>query len=227
VGIPLPPAAPDRTVDDSGLIVAEPRGLLLDMDRSLAPHVTPDDYCLKVARNFQALAELSGQILRAAGRVSEALKAGRKIMLCGNGGSAADCQHLAAELVGRYHKDRRPLPAIALTVDTSALTAISNDYSFTDVFSRQLQGIGCNGDVLIAISTSGSSANVLSAIEAARGLGIATIGLTGKAGGKMRSLCDQCLCVPSDETNHIQEMHIAIGHMICGLVESDVCPDRS
>jgi D-sedoheptulose 7-phosphate isomerase len=140
-------------------------------------------------------------------------------MFCGNGGSAADAQHLAAELIGRYKLDRAPLPALALTVDTSALTAIANDYSFDEIFARQVRGIGRANDVLIAISTSGTSSNVLRAIEAAREKGITTIGLTGQSGGRMRQLCDICVSVPSDQTNHIQEMHIAIGHMICGAVE--------
>jgi len=151
--------------------------------------------------------------------IIEALRSGNTIMFCGNGGSAADAQHLAAELIGRYKLDRAPLPALALTVDTSALTAIANDYSFDDIFARQVRGIGRANDVLIAISTSGTSPNVLRAIEAAREKGITTIGLTGQSGGRMRQLCDICVSVPSDQTNHIQEMHIAIGHMICGVVE--------
>jgi len=176
-------------------------------------------YCLTAAKNFEALAALEDVVQDAIGVVGDALERGNKIVFCGNGGSAADAQHLAAELVGRYLIDRAPLPALALTVDTSALTAIANDYSFDEVFARQLGGVGQTGDVLVAISTSGNSRNVLRAIEVAREKGIKTIGLTGQSGGQMRQLCDICICVPSDRTNHIQEMHIAVGHMICGAVE--------
>ncbi len=177
-------------------------------------------YCLTVARNFEALTALEGVVQSATDAVTNALNGGNKIIFCGNGGSAADAQHFAAELVGRYLIDRAPLPALALTVDTSALTAIANDYSYDEVFARQLAGLGQEGDVLVALSTSGNSKNVLRAIEAARTKGIRTIGLSGQSGGMMRQLCDICICVPSDRTNHIQEMHIAVGHMICGEVES-------
>ena len=176
-------------------------------------------YCLTAARNFEALADLEAVVQRAAEAVYAALARGNKIMFCGNGGSAADAQHLAAELVGRYLIERAPLPGLALTVDSSALTAIANDYAFEEVFARQLRALGRKGDVLVAISTSGNSANVLRAIEAARESGIAAIGLTGRSGGRMRQLCDLCICVPSEQTNHIQEMHIAIGHAICGAAE--------
>lgn len=177
------------------------------------------DYCRTVAKNFEALAELDSVVQAAIEASEAALKSGNKIIFCGNGGSAADAQHLAAELMGRYLIDRAPLAALALTVDTSALTAIANDYSFDEIFARQVRGIGRAGDVLFAISTSGNSKNVLRAIEAARENSIKTIGLTGQSGGLMRQLCDICICVPSDRTNHIQEMHIAVGHMICGAVE--------
>jgi hypothetical protein len=128
---------------------------------------------------------------------------------------------------GRYLIDRAPLPALALTVDTSALTAIANDYSYDEVFARQLAGLGQPGDVLVALSTSGNSKNVLRAIEVARDKSIRTIGLTGQSGGLMRQLCDICICVPSDRTNHIQEMHIAVGHVICGAVERRTSVARS
>ncbi len=176
-------------------------------------------YCLTAAKNFEALTQLESVVQAAIDAVADALRRGNKIVFCGNGGSAADAQHLAAELIGRYMIDRAPLAALALTVDTSALTAIANDYSFDEVFARQLRGLGQDGDVLVAISTSGNSKNVLRAIEAAREKGIKTIGLTGQSGGLMRQLCDICICVPSDRTNHIQEMHIAVGHVICGEVE--------
>lgn len=176
-------------------------------------------YCLTAARNFEALTDLENVVQTAISGITDAFRHGNKVMFCGNGGSAADAQHLAAELVGRYRMERAPLPALALTVDTSALTAIANDYSFDEVFSRQVHGIGKAGDILVAISTSGNSKNVLRAIEAARACSIRTIGLTGQSGGMMRQLCDICICVPSDLTNHIQEMHIAVGHIICGAVE--------
>ena len=182
-----------------------------------------DAYFAQVAENFTALRRLAPTIEQAGARIVVAVRGGYKIMFCGNGGSAADSQHLAAELVGRYLKDRRPLPAIALTVDTSALTAIANDYAFAEVFARQLRGIGQGGDVLVALSTSGTSENVLRAVAAAKDMGIATIGLTGRNGGAMRAACDICICVPADATNHIQEMHIAIGHYLCGFVENAVC----
>ena len=127
-----------------------------------------------------------------------------------------------AELIGRYLMERVPLPALALTVDASALPAIANDYSYDEVFARQLGGLGQSGDVLVALSTSGNSRNVLRAIEVARAKGINTIGLTGRTGGLMRQLCDICICVPSDHTNNIQEMHIAVGHIICGTVERNL-----
>lgn len=144
-------------------------------------------------------------------------------MFCGNGGSAADSQHFAAELMGRFLIDRHPLAAIALTTDTSVLTAISNDYSYDDIFSIQVRGLGKPGDVLVGISTSGNSQNVIRAIDIARELGVFAIGLTGEGGGKMKDSSDFCLHVPSNQTNHIQEMHIAVGHMICGIVEEELC----
>jgi D-sedoheptulose 7-phosphate isomerase len=179
-------------------------------------------YCLTVAKNFEALTQLESVVQVAVDTIIDALKRGNKVIFCGNGGSAADAQHLAAELIGRYLIERAPLPAIALTVDTSALTAIANDYSYDEVFARQLGGLGQAGDVLVALSTSGNSRNVLRAIEVARTKGIRTIGMTGQSGGLMRQPCDICICVPSDRTNHIQEMHIAVGHMICGAVESQM-----
>jgi D-sedoheptulose 7-phosphate isomerase len=140
-------------------------------------------------------------------------------LLAGNGGSAADAQHIAAEFVGRYAFDRPGLPAIAFTTDTSMLTAIGNDYGFDQIFSRQLEANGRKGDVFIGISTSGSSSNVTAALQRARELDIITIGLTGQGGGEMQSLCDHCIKVPSMSTPRIQESHIMLGHIICDLVE--------
>jgi D-sedoheptulose 7-phosphate isomerase len=171
------------------------------------------------ARNFETLTGQAGAVAEAAHLITASLRGGGKAIFCGNGGSAADSQHLAAELMGRYLKDREPLAAVALTTDSSALTAIGNDYAFDEIFARQLRGLGRKGDVLIGISTSGNSRNVVAAFEAAKARGIATIALTGAAGGAMRGLADLCIAVPSSDTPRVQEMHIAIGHMICDLVE--------
>lgn len=153
-----------------------------------------------------------------------ALRGGNKILFAGNGGSAADAQHLAAELVSRFYVDRPGLAAIALTTDTSALTAIGNDYGFDKVFSRQIDALGRAGDVFIGISTSGNSPNVLAALAESRARGLVTIGLTGQSGGKMAALCDHCLRMPSSDTPKIQEGHIVVGHIICGLVEREMFP---
>jgi D-sedoheptulose 7-phosphate isomerase len=172
------------------------------------------------AENFAQLAAQADEVAEAARRIVAALRDGGKVMFCGNGGSAADSQHLAAELMGRYLKEREPLPAIALTTDSSALTAIGNDYAFDEIFSRQVRGLGRRGDVLVGISTSGNSTNVVAAFAAARTRGIVTIALTGAAGGLMQEHADLCIRVPSSATPRVQEMHIAVGHMICDLVES-------
>jgi D-sedoheptulose 7-phosphate isomerase len=142
-----------------------------------------------------------------------------KVLLAGNGGSAADAQHIAGELVNRFYFDRPGLPAIALTTDTSILTAVGNDHGFSDLFARQINALGNEGDVFIGISTSGNSLNIIEALRICREEKIVTIGLTGSSGGKMKDLCDICLCVPSDETPRIQEVHILIGHIICRIVE--------
>ncbi len=177
----------------------------------------------RIAENFHAAEALSPLVAEAAARVVAALQAGNTVLFCGNGGSAADAQHLAAELMGRYLRDRRPLPALALTVDTSALTAIANDYGYEQVFARQLRGIGRPGDVLVAITTSGNSPNVLRAVETARAMGIASIGMTGAGGGALAGLCDLCIRVPAERADRIQEMHIALGHILCGIVEEALC----
>ena len=169
---------------------------------------------------FERLAPLAGEIERAGALLAETLSAGRKLLLCGNGGSAADSQHIAAELTGRFVRDRRALAAVALTTDTSALTSIANDYSFDEVFARQVMGLGTRGDCLIAISTSGHSRNVVRAVEAARVAGMRVIGLLGRDGGALRSQCDIPIVVPSESTARIQEAHGFIGHTLCGLIES-------
>lgn len=163
---------------------------------------------------------LTPKILQIAGVVIERLERQGSILLCGNGGSAADAQHIAAELTGRYlKKDRRPLSAVALTTDTSALTALANDFGFEQVFARQVAAIGRREDILFGISTSGNSANVLQAFHAAREVGMVTVLLTGGDGGMLQFHADHCLIVPSSETPRIQEMHITIGHIICDLID--------
>ncbi|MGC8568944.1 MAG: D-sedoheptulose-7-phosphate isomerase [Nitrososphaeria archaeon] len=160
------------------------------------------------------------KIARVAELIAEALRNGNKVILFGNGGSAADAQHIACEFVGRFMKERRSLPAIALTTNTSCLTAIANDYSYDIVFERQVEAFVKKGDVVIGISTSGRSRSVIRAIKRARELGAITVGLTGRSGGDLVSAADICIRVPSDETPRIQEAHIAIGHIISEIVES-------
>lgn len=154
-------------------------------------------------------------------RCKEALKSGNKVLFCGNGGSAADAQHLAAELIGRFQKERRSLASVALTTDTSILTAVANDYGYDEVFARQVEGLGRSGDVLIGISTSGNSANVVKAALKARDTGMHTIAFTGEGGGKLKDICDITFAVASKVTARIQEMHIMVGHIICELVEEE------
>lgn len=152
----------------------------------------------------------------------DTLKGGGKVLFCGNGGSAADAQHLAAELSGRFYVDRDPLPAEALHVNTSYLTAVANDYSYDEVYARMVKGMGRKGDVLVAISTSGNSSNILRAIEEARIRGMVVIGMTGDTGGKMAAVCDHLLNVPSSDTPRIQEVHILLGHILCELTEASL-----
>ncbi|HEV8677897.1 MAG TPA: D-sedoheptulose 7-phosphate isomerase [Stellaceae bacterium] len=159
-----------------------------------------------------------------ADRVAAALGSGHKVLLAGNGGSAADAQHLAGELLSRLYYDRAPMAAIALTTDSSVLTAIGNDYGYDRVFERQVLGLGCAGDVLIVISTSGRSPNILKAIAAGRANKLVVIGFTGQSGGEMATHCDLCLHAPSDSTPLIQQLHITAGHIVCGLVEERLFP---
>lgn len=158
-------------------------------------------------------------ILEASMLASNTLKEGKKILIMGNGGSAADAQHIAAELTGRYKKERRGLPCIALTTDTSALTAIGNDYGFNFIFSRQVEALANEGDLVIAISTSGNSSNIIEALSKAREMGCKSVGLIGKDGGAMKKACDIAIIVPSNDTPRIQEMHITIGHIMCQIIE--------
>lgn len=165
------------------------------------------------------LPSLEPQVLKAAHLIAESMRSGGKLLLAGNGGSAADCQHLAAEFVGRFINDRRALPAIALTVDSSALTCIANDYGYDLIFSRQVEALGNKGDTLIAISTSGNSQSILKAVEAARRRNVNVITLLGRDGGKAKGLADCEITIASHSTARIQEMHIFIGHFICAEVE--------
>ena len=176
----------------------------------------------EAARSFAAVVEVADQVEAAAAAICAALAQGNKVLFCGNGGSAADSQHLAAELVGRFVKERDALPAIALTVDTSALTAIANDYGFDTVFARQVRGLGRAGDVLVGLSTSGRSANVLAAMEAAKAQGLVTVAMTGAKESPMSELADIAIRVPATVTARIQEMHIAIGHTLCAIVDDTV-----
>ena len=166
---------------------------------------------------------LRSAIVAIAATIAQTFRAGRKVLIAGNGGSAADAQHIAAEFLSRFTIDRRPLPAIALTTDSSVLTAIGNDFGFEQTFERQVRGLGQRGDVFIAISTSGRSPNVLAALKAARECGLITVGFTGTGpGGAMASLCDHYLAAPSAITALIQQIHIVAAHAICGLVEGDL-----
>lgn len=166
--------------------------------------------------------EQIGRVAEAARAMAGALKAGRKIIWFGNGGSATQSQHMAGEFVGRFRKDREPLPSLSLTENMASVTAIGNDYAFEQVFSRQLAALSQPGDLAVGISTSGNSPNVLRALREAKGLQLTSVGLTGGAGGQMAGLCDICICVPSTVTAQIQEVHLAIGHILCGLVEDEL-----
>jgi D-sedoheptulose 7-phosphate isomerase len=171
---------------------------------------------LEVAK---ALPRLASAVSSAVDLMYSSLAAGGQLLIAGNGGSAADAQHIAAELTGRFLLERRPFRALALHANTSSLTAVGNDYGYEHVFARELTAHARPGDVLLAISTSGNSPNILRAIEAARQCKVVVIGLTGETGGQMRAACDLCLCVPSKSTPRMQEMHITIGHTICELLE--------
>jgi len=174
----------------------------------------------EVKRRF--VREHADRIVEVARLIARAFREGHKVLLFGNGGSSTDASHIAAEFVGRYHRDRSPLPAIALGADMAALTCIANDYDYAEIFSRQVRAHGQKGDIAIAISTSGNSPNVLKGAEAARAIGLITVGWTGGKGGKLTSLVDHCFIVPSTVTARIQETHITLGHVLCELIEEDV-----
>jgi D-sedoheptulose 7-phosphate isomerase len=178
-----------------------------------------ENYLDNAASVFQNTKSFSNEIESTLGICKKALEENRTFFFCGNGGSASDSQHLAAELIGRYKHNRRAIPAVSLTVDTSALTAIANDFGFEYVFSRQLEGLGKPGDVLFALSTSGKSKNVINAMKTAKSLGLLVVGLTGADGAIFSEFCDTLVQVPSEVTCHIQEVHIAIGQLICGYLE--------
>lgn len=183
-----------------------------------------------IAEHLAVIETLRGQqpvLERIAQEIAQALLRGNKVLWCGNGGSAADSQHLAAELVGRFRRERRAMPSIALTTDTSILTAIGNDYGYEQVFRRQVEALCVEGDVLVGLSTSGNSRNVCLALEAARSLGAFTVAFTGAGGGAMKHVADLALCVASKDTARIQEGHILCGHMLCDWVELEVCARRA
>ena len=183
------------------------------------------DKSLKLLSAMSSDAGLRELVARVVSLSAEALRRGNKLLFAGNGGSAADAQHWAGELVSRFNFDRSGLAAIALTTDTSILTAIGNDYGYDYVFARQVEALGRGGDLLFVISTSGNSKNILRAIGAARDLGVGVVGFTGQGGGAMAELCDVCFRMPSSETPKIQEGHEFLGHLICGLIEHEMFSD--
>jgi D-sedoheptulose 7-phosphate isomerase len=182
---------------------------------------------IAVKERLLASAEIISMVAKASGILVDALNLGNKVLLFGNGGSAADAHHIAAEFVGRFAFDRPALPALALSENSSSLTAIGNDYGFDAVFSRQIEALGRPGDVAIGISTSGNSRNVLKAMSAAKKIGLQTIALTGCKGGELEKAADHCICVPSSETPRIQECHILIGHVLSDLVERTIFDEQS
>jgi D-sedoheptulose 7-phosphate isomerase len=166
--------------------------------------------------------ELLNELNEVANAFVKVFQSGGRVLFCGNGGSAADAQHIAAELSGRFYKDRSPLNAEALHVNSSYLTAVANDYSFDEVYSRMVMAGGKKGDLLVAISTSGNSANIIKAVETANEMGMITVGLTGATGGKLSALCNHCIKVPSTDTPRIQEVHILLGHILCEITENQL-----
>ena len=192
------------------------------------------DFCqlikIRIQKSIEVKANLMDNIAiidEIARLIIEAYRSGKKVVLFGNGGSAADAQHIAAELAGKYDMDRKPLPAEALTVNTSTLTAIGNDYGFEKIFARQVEALGNPGDIAIAISTSGNSPNVIEGVRAAKKKGMITIGLTGADGGQLKNEVHYCICVPSKDTPRIQEAHIMIGHILCELIERALFGDET
>jgi len=185
----------------------------------IATHLATSLAALQRAAQDSALLDVAHRIAAA---MIAALRSGQKILIIGNGGSAADAQHIAAEIIGRYKQDRPAYAAIALTTDTSVLTSIANDYGFEQIFARQVEGLGRRGDVLLALSTSGKSPNILSALRLARERGLVTVGFTGSKGENLRALCDHLLIAPSDDTPVIQQIHLAVAHGICDRIEQSM-----
>ena len=185
----------------------------------IATHLESSLAALQRAIRDNALLEVAREIARA---MIAALRSGNKILIIGNGGSAADAQHIAAEIVGRYRRDRSAWAAIALTTDTSVLTSIANDYGFEQIFARQVEGLGRRGDVLLALSTSGKSPNIVAALRIARERELVTAGFTGSNGGNLRALCDHLLVAPADDTPVIQQIHLAVAHGICDEIEQSM-----
>ncbi len=216
---------------DTGVASGTGRELRFHDRRPKIAPMTPDD----IAWRFQESGEIKLQFARThadrmvtvADLLSGAVRSGRKILLFGNGGSATDASHIAAEFVGRYERDRMPLPALSLHADGAAMTCIANDYGYADVFARQIDALGCPGDIAIAISTSGRSPNVLKGVEAARRKGLVTVGWTGKDGGPLATLVDHLFIVPSHVTARIQECHITLGHVLCEMVEETLVAHAS
>lgn len=194
---------------------------MADMTQQVQAAIIATARMLDKMASDQALCAATAQ---AAEACIAALRTGRKLLFCGNGGSAADAQHWAGELVSRFNYDRPGMAAISLTTDSSILTAIGNDYGYERLFARQVEALGIAGDVLIAISTSGNSANILTALEAARARGITSVGFTGGTGGRMAALCDICLRIPSTSTPRIQEGHEVLGHAVCSMIEAAIYP---
>ena len=200
---------------------------MTDSVANLTPSDQPAESMVSITQSMDAhlamMQELKaqfGEIEQVANLIIDALKSGAKVLLCGNGGSAADAQHIAAEIIGRFEVERAAFPAIALTTDTSILTAVGNDYGFDQIFSRQVAGLGQAGDVLMAYSTSGNSANVLAAVQVAQSLGVKVVSLTGQGGGALKDLSDIWLGAPSSVTARVQEAHGFIGHVICQLIDA-------
>lgn len=198
-----------------------PQILLKKLKRVRMKKIIQDEFKKHINLSIDTMEAISGELESAAEICIESLKKGGKILIFGNGGSASDAQHIAAELVGRYRNERKALPAIALTTDTSIITSISNDYGFLNVFKRQVEALANKNDVLICISTGGTSGNVINALVHAKKLECKTIGFSGKGGGDFNSLCDINIIVPSEDTARIQEMHIVIGHTICELIDQE------
>jgi D-sedoheptulose 7-phosphate isomerase len=208
--IPPPPAAAD-----------DPGGAGGDADAELVRAALRD--AIEIGRRLLD-SDAVDQVAEVAGQIAGALRAGHKVIFFGNGGSASDAGHLAAELLGRFRLDRPPLPAIALPDGTAAMTAIGNDYGYDEVFARQLRALARPGDVAVGLTTSGNSGNVVRAVEAARALGVLTVVLTGAAGGKVADLADRCIRVPSDDTPRVQEACLHLGHSLCELIERQLYP---